>query len=133
MNVAEGRLDRRRRFGLSIAMIESRIVVMIAVVFALGACGKESKLCHDRQNRAKDNLNGLHGAETAFREKNGKFAGSLDQLGYTAPEPNDYDLKIESASATTYTATATGKGPAKGDVWKIDQLGNPIVGVDGCK
>jgi S-adenosylmethionine hydrolase len=106
---------------------------VIALVSMGIACGKESQICHSRQARAKDNLNALNTAEAHFREKTGKFAGSLVELGFTAPEPENYDLKIDSATATTYHATATGKGSAKGDVWTVDQLGNPIVSIDGCK
>jgi hypothetical protein len=116
-------------------MIQPRAMGCVAIVFVLAAaaCGKESKLCHYRQDRAKDNLNALNGAEKTFREKNGKFAGSLVELSFTAPESEDYDVTIESATPTTYKATATGKGSAKGDVWTVNELGNPIVSVDGCK
>jgi hypothetical protein len=116
-------------------MLEARILAssVLVLVIGLAACGKESKTCHYRQQRAKDNLNALNSAEATFREKNGKFAASLVELGFTAPEPEDYDLKIDSANATTYKATATGKGAATGDAWTVDQLGNPVVSIDGCK
>ena len=86
----------------------------VVLLLLLGACGMESQLCHYRQARAKDNLNALNDAETKFREKTGKFAGSLAELGFTAPEPEDYFVTIESASEATYQAAAIGKGRSKG-------------------
>jgi hypothetical protein len=115
-------------------MIKSHYVGMVALLGVCGiACGKESQACHYRQARAKDNLSALHTAETKFRERTGKFTGSFAELGFTTPEPEDYTLAIDSATDVAYHATATGKGAAKGDVWTIDQLGNPVVSVDGCK
>lgn len=110
-----------------------KAIGLLFVGIMVASCGKDSYVCRSRQSEAKADLTALNNAQTKFREAHGKFAGSFEELQFTTPEANNYDVKIEAASPTTYSAVATGKGAAKGDAWTIDQLGNPVVKNDSCQ
>lgn len=110
----------------------SSFAFVAAVALAAVACGKPSVACRMRQSEAKANLGALNEAQTKFRERTGHFAGSLDELKFTAPDPNYYDVRIVSASTDTYLAKATGKRSVLGDEWTVDQLGHPIVQTNAC-
>ncbi len=110
-----------------------KVIALLFLGVLVAACGKDSYACRSRQSEAKADLTAVNNAQTKFREANSKFASSFEELHFIAPETNNYDVKIEAASATTYSAIATGKGAAKGDLWSIDQLGNPVVKTDACQ
>ncbi len=110
----------------------SSVVLVAAVALGAAACGKPSVACRMRQGEATANLSALNEAQAKFHEANGRFAGSMDELNFTAPDPNYYDVSIESASATAYLAKAVGKRTVAGDEWTIDQLGNPVIRNNAC-
>ena len=106
---------------------------MLAVAFGSAACGKNSPMCRMRQGEAKADLTALDEAQTRFHEAHQRFARSLEELHFTAPDPNYYELSIESASENAYSAKAIGTRSVAGDVWRINQLGNPIVVTSSCQ
>ncbi len=111
----------------------STVALVFAAVLGSSACGKDSPFCRMRQGEARADLKALQEAQTKFHERNGRFARSLDELGFTAPDPNYYDVSIESASNDAYVGKALGKRTVAGDEWRIDQLGNPIVTRNACQ
>lgn len=111
----------------------SSVVLVVAATLGASGCGKGSAFCRMRQGEARADLNALHEAQTKFREAHGRFARSMDELNFTAPDPNYYDVSIESASNDAYFAKALGKRTVQGDEWTIDQLGNPIVRTNACR
>jgi hypothetical protein len=111
----------------------SSVVLIAAIALGATACGKPSVACRMRQGDAKANLNAVNRAQAKFRETNGHFARSMDELNFVAPDPNFYDVRIVSASTDTYLAQAVGKRKVvAGDEWTIDQRGNPIVVHNAC-
>ncbi len=110
--------------------IISSVIVVAAVAVSVGC---RDPYCRTRQKEARDDLSALNDAQAKFRESNGRFARSFDELGFVTPDPNYYDLAIESASADTYFAKAMGKGVVRGDEWTINQEGNPVVRANACQ
>jgi len=104
----------------------------MAVVLA-SACSKPTPYCRLRQSEARANLSALQEAQSAFRERHGHFANSFDELHFTPPDPNYYDVRIVTASNDAYLATATGKRVVDGDVWSIDERGTPVLKSDACR
>ena len=107
-------------------------VALAAVLVSVCACSKNDVLCRMRQNDAKVDLERLNEAEAHFREQHGHFATSAE-LAFTPPDPEYYDVAIESATADTYRAKAMGKRRLAGDEWSVDQLGNPILESNACR
>jgi hypothetical protein len=108
----------------------SSVVFVAAIAVAVGC---RDPYCRTRQKEARDDLSALNDAQAKFREANGRFARSFDELGFVTPDPNYYDVAIESASADTYSAKALGKGALRGDEWTINQQGNPVVRTNACQ
>ena len=90
-------------------------------------------MCRMRQGEAKADLSALHAAQTNFHEAHEHFARTFEELHFTAPDPNYYELSIESASKDAYVAKALGTRSVAGDEWRINQLGNPIVVTSSCQ
>ena len=111
----------------------SSVLFVFAVTLGASSCGKTSAFCRLRQQEARADLNALHEEQNKFRQAHGRFARSMDELNFTAPDPNFYDVSIVSASNDTYSAKALGKRSVQGDEWTIDQLGNPVVRTNVCQ
>ncbi len=110
----------------------SSVAFAVFVVVSASACGKSSIACRVRQRDAKVNLDALNDAEAKFREAHGHFAGSAE-LAFTTPDPEHYDVTIESANVDTYVAKAIGKRGLGGDVWTVNQLGHPVAESNACR
>jgi hypothetical protein len=110
----------------------SSVALAVFVVVSASACGKSGVACHMRQRDAKVNLEALDDAEAKFREAHGHFATSAE-LAFTTPDPEHYDVTIESAGPDTYVAKAIGKRGLGGDVWTVNQLGHPVVVTNACE
>ena len=108
----------------------SSVALAVFFVVSASACGKSGVICRMHQADAKVDLNDLDDKEAKFREAHGRFATAAE-LAYTAPDPEHYDVTIESAGPDTYRAKAVAKDGA--DVWTINQLGNPVVERNGCR
>lgn len=119
------------RFEIMIRHISS-VALAVFVVVSASACGKSSIACRMRQRDAKVNLDALNDAEAKFREAHGHFATS-GELAFTTPNPERYDVVVESAGPDTYSAKAIGKRGLSGDVWTVNQLGHPVVESNACR
>jgi hypothetical protein len=111
----------------------SSVALVLAVALGSAACGKDSPMCRMRQGEAKADLKALDAAQTKFRETHAHFARSLEELHFKAPDPNYYELSIESASVDAYSAKALGTRSVAGDEWRINELGNPIIVTSSCQ
>jgi hypothetical protein len=92
--------------------------------------------CRTAQEPAQENLRSLHEAMQAHREgaRDGLFASSLETIDWQAAGKNlFYGFRLElGAAGRSYVATATGLGEMAGDVWTIDERGEPKNTRDAC-
>jgi hypothetical protein len=92
--------------------------------------------CRSKGAEAKVNLKSLQASEMRHRMEKGVFAADLATIGFSTSGSAvvRYEYRVLEASADKFVAEAIAKEPTlKDDRWTIDQDGEPVHVVDGCR
>lgn len=90
--------------------------------------------CRAKQSEAKGNLKALFVAEESYRAEKNTY-GTLDEVGFRpSGEKLRYDYVLVSHDAEHFVAEARGKDEMNGDLWRVDEHGQPenLATVEDC-
>jgi Tfp pilus assembly protein PilE len=82
--------------------------------------------CRSKQSEAKGNLKALYVGEMSYFAEKNTYSNDANALGFQ-PRGNilRYDYVITEAGPQLFRAEARGKNEMTGDLWVIDQTGQP--------
>jgi hypothetical protein len=93
----------------------------------------KSYTCRSKQIEAKVEAKGLFREEMAYQQERDRFAPDMKTLrAEGVVSARRYDWAIVRADERHFLARATGKGEMAGDVWEIDEKGEPKNTADLC-
>ena len=90
--------------------------------------------CRSKQIEAKSGLKSVWRMQTDEQTEKGKFAATLKELDAEAIiSPRRYAFTMVEATAKKYRVRATGKDDMAGDVWEVDERGEPANTANLCQ
>jgi hypothetical protein len=94
-------------------------------------------LCRSKQIDAKVGLKSLARSEEAWKADHARYTAKLAELESVGVSVADfgkrYEFKLGKADAKHFAATATGTGDQAGDVWEVDEKGEPTNSKNLCE
>lgn len=136
--VALLRLNKRpgaRGKGVAIAAIVIPLV-MGPLTLAIAIPNYVRFGCRAKGAEARVNLKSLQASQMRHRMEKATFATDLATIGFSTGGDGvvRYDYRVLEANADKFVAEAVAKEPMlKDDRWTIDQDGEPVHVLDGCR
>lgn len=88
--------------------------------------------CKSKQSMAKVTLSSLHVAQEAHHAETDSY-GAASDIGFQAASGGFYSFEVTSHDANSYQARAVGQGDMTGDIWQVDQRGQPENISNACR
>jgi hypothetical protein len=128
------------RINKSNGALKGTVVAALAIGLAVPMCGVGSAIaipsfvgygCKSKQSEAKANLKALWVAEESWKGEHGSYSRDTNAMGF-APGGGRYELHVLEAGPSTFRAEARGLHDMDGDLWSVDQAGQPKAVGDKC-
>lgn len=114
------------RLPLAFVAILPALHLSACCCFDLPARNFERFECRAKQSEAKSNLKSLYVAQASYFAEHGRYGASLEEVGFEpGGETIRYEYVLVSNGESGFVAEARGLDEMTGDLWQIDEGGEP--------